>query len=199
MADPYSDAPRRDSPRRDSPAPDRRASSRGDYEPAWRAGPRINSKWGSVARKGARSLADSPAGGPSASDLWRQAVVRAGGDQIARDRPWTPDEVWVEEAHAEEPAPARAGSGSSHPARPVAGPRDVATGKEGVASPGGYRRKVPRPVVNELESAAGADRGAKLAHRMADATYAYEKERYQDAAAHPEIVGRRGARVGGRT
>jgi tetratricopeptide (TPR) repeat protein len=35
--------------------------------------------------------------------------------------------------------------------------------------------------VQELETAAGADRGAKLAHRMADATYAYEKERYQEA------------------
>jgi tetratricopeptide (TPR) repeat protein len=35
--------------------------------------------------------------------------------------------------------------------------------------------------VNELESAAGTDRGAKLAHRMADATYAFEKERYQEA------------------
>jgi tetratricopeptide (TPR) repeat protein len=36
-------------------------------------------------------------------------------------------------------------------------------------------------VVQELESAAGANRGAKLAHRIADATYAYEKERYQEA------------------
>jgi tetratricopeptide (TPR) repeat protein len=35
--------------------------------------------------------------------------------------------------------------------------------------------------VQELESAAGANRGPKLAHRMADATYAYEKERYQEA------------------
>ncbi len=35
--------------------------------------------------------------------------------------------------------------------------------------------------MDELESAAGTNRGAKLAHRMADATYAYEKERYQDA------------------
>jgi tetratricopeptide (TPR) repeat protein len=36
-------------------------------------------------------------------------------------------------------------------------------------------------VVDELTKAAGVDRGAKLANRIADATYAYEKERYQEA------------------
>jgi tetratricopeptide (TPR) repeat protein len=36
-------------------------------------------------------------------------------------------------------------------------------------------------VVDELAEAAGTDRGAKLANRIADATYAYEKERYQEA------------------
>jgi tetratricopeptide (TPR) repeat protein len=36
-------------------------------------------------------------------------------------------------------------------------------------------------VVDELSVAAGPDRGGKLASRMADATYAYERERYQDA------------------
>jgi tetratricopeptide (TPR) repeat protein len=54
-------------------------------------------------------------------------------------------------------------------------------GKEGVATPGGHRRRVPRRVVDELSAAAGAERGAKLAARMADATYAYERERYQEA------------------
>ena len=91
--------------------------------------------------------------------------------------------MWIEEAASDEPltphrTPAAAGpTGSAQ----VGGPRDLATGKEGVASPGGRRRKVPRPVVLELESAAGANRGPKLAHRMADASYAYEKERYQEA------------------
>jgi tetratricopeptide (TPR) repeat protein len=59
--------------------------------------------------------------------------------------------------------------------------RDQATGKEGIASPGGRRRRVPRPVVDELSTAAGPGRGGQLATRMADATYAYERERYQDA------------------
>jgi tetratricopeptide (TPR) repeat protein len=36
-------------------------------------------------------------------------------------------------------------------------------------------------VVDELASKAGTERGARLANRMADATYAYEKERYQEA------------------
>ena len=47
--------------------------------------------------------------------------------------------------------------------------------------PGGTRRTVPKPVVEELEAAAGANRGPKLASRIADATYAFEKERYQEA------------------
>jgi tetratricopeptide (TPR) repeat protein len=36
-------------------------------------------------------------------------------------------------------------------------------------------------VVDELSAAAGPQRGGKLAARMADATYAFERERYQDA------------------
>jgi tetratricopeptide (TPR) repeat protein len=36
-------------------------------------------------------------------------------------------------------------------------------------------------VVDELSLAAGPGRGGKLAARIADATYAYERERYQDA------------------
>jgi len=36
-------------------------------------------------------------------------------------------------------------------------------------------------VVDELSSSAGPLRGAKLANRIADATYAYERERYQEA------------------
>ncbi len=59
--------------------------------------------------------------------------------------------------------------------------RDVATGREGIAAPGARRRNVPRPVVDELGAVAAPGRGPKLAARMADATYAYERERYQDA------------------
>jgi tetratricopeptide (TPR) repeat protein len=40
---------------------------------------------------------------------------------------------------------------------------------------------MPRAVVDELAAAAGPNRGAKLVARIADATYAYERERYQEA------------------
>jgi tetratricopeptide (TPR) repeat protein len=40
---------------------------------------------------------------------------------------------------------------------------------------------VPRPVVDELGAEAAPGRAEKLAARMADASYAYERERYQDA------------------
>jgi tetratricopeptide (TPR) repeat protein len=116
--------------------------------------------------------------------LWRDAVARAEGDQAAETREaWTPDEVWVEEPAAEAPGPGTRSRAAPAPRRktPVSTPREWATGKEGIASPGGHRRKLPRPVVDELEAAAGAARGAKLAHRIADATYAYERERYQEA------------------
>ncbi len=105
----------------------------------------------------------------SASDLWRQAVARS--DEHQR---WEPEETWILEPETEEPAPVGpAGEGPRL--------RDLATGRDGAPSPGGSRRKLPRPVVDELAQAAGADRGAKLANRIADATYAYEKERYQEA------------------
>ncbi|MBV9660584.1 MAG: tetratricopeptide repeat protein [Acidimicrobiales bacterium] len=132
-----------------------------------------------MARRGARALVnpsdDRP--GASASDLWRQAVARSDAE---RGRPaggvWEADETWIAEPEPED----RHNRPPGKPARQTT-LRDVATGREGTASPGGHRRKVPKPVVEELAGAAGSDRGAKLAHRIADATYAYEKERYQEA------------------
>lgn len=118
-------------------------------------------------------------GKSSASDLWREAVARA--DET---RTWEPEETWVLE-HDESSEPElveKARPDRDHrPRLSPLQPRDVATGREGAPSPGGSRRKLPRPVVDELTRSAGADRGAKLANRIADATYAYEKERYQEA------------------
>ncbi len=149
-----------------------------------------------MARRGARSLTAGTDTGYSASDLWRQAVARAEGTQAGEQRrDWTPDETWIEEPLVDQPReggngrPAR--SAASAPVEPASRPRRSAVadrGHEGgagkaAAGPSGaaHRRKVPKPVVNELEAAAGEARGAKLAHRMADATSAYEKERYQEA------------------
>jgi pentatricopeptide repeat protein len=118
-------------------------------------------------------LTTEPMGG-SASDIWRETVGRAVDE--ARPEPWKPDEEWIEEPEAE-PAPKAPALGRA--AGPVQ--RDLATGRDGASSPGGRRRTVPRPVVDEITARAGSDRAARLSHRVADAAYAYEKERYQEA------------------
>jgi tetratricopeptide (TPR) repeat protein len=86
---------------------------------------------------------------------------------------WQPDEVWLED---DEQTPAEPGSSASRPVRTVE--RDLATRDGSV--PGGHRRSVPAAVVDEL-AAADPARGARLAARLADATHAYERERYQEA------------------
>ncbi len=144
----------------------------------------VTQKWGSVARRGARVLGEAPGEGPSASDVWRDAVARAAGagGNGPGEETWVPDETWTEDPPAADDEPSadrqtKRGSAATGPQ-----PRDLASGKEGIATPGGGRRRnVPRPVVDELAAAAGPDRGGKLAARIADATYAYERERYQDA------------------
>ncbi|HEY2304146.1 MAG TPA: tetratricopeptide repeat protein [Acidimicrobiales bacterium] len=44
-----------------------------------------------------------------------------------------------------------------------------------------HRHKVPGPVLEELTGAAGAGRGPKLAERLAEASHAYDRERYAEA------------------
>jgi tetratricopeptide (TPR) repeat protein len=85
-------------------------------------------------------------------------MAKAEGDDAPRDK-WEPEEVWVEEPDPEEPrSPSRS------------------TGE-----PPGHRFNVPRPVVEELSGAAGAQRGSKLAGRLAAASHAFDRERYQEA------------------
>ncbi len=118
------------------------------------AGP--TAKWGSVARHGVRALQGSEEP-DSATDAWRDAVVRAKGSSVS----WEPEEVWVADSIDTTPAPAtprRRGDGAS-----------------------GHRRSVPAPVVEELSAVAGSQRGSKLSARLADATHAYDRERYQEA------------------
>jgi tetratricopeptide (TPR) repeat protein len=130
-------------------------------------------------------LGQAPGEGPSASEVWRDAVARAAGSgegAAARAaETWVPEETWIEDPIQEEDEPRPRSRQAKKSPGQQAGPRDLATGKEGIASPGGRRRTVPKPVVEELSAAAGPDRGGKLAARIADATYAYERERYQDA------------------
>ena len=44
-----------------------------------------------------------------------------------------------------------------------------------------HRHKVPGQVLEELNGAAGAGRGPKLAERLAEASHAYDRERYSEA------------------
>jgi tetratricopeptide (TPR) repeat protein len=91
----------------------------------------------------------------AASEVWRDAVSRSRD----ADEPWEPEEVWVQD---DENIPAETRRGRTG---------DV----------GAHRRNVPAPVVEELAAAAGTQRGSKLAARLADATHAYDRERYQEA------------------
>jgi tetratricopeptide (TPR) repeat protein len=135
--------------------------------------------------------------------VWRDTAAKAG------DRPerWEPDEVWIVEPDAGaardgwddgvrrgrssgsgRQAGTRGGSGAPQRVgraaaeQPAADQAEVEAPKtrDPKAAPG-HRRNVPQPVVAELASTAGSQRGAKLAGRLADATHAFERERYQEA------------------
>lgn len=160
----------------------------------------FGARWGSVARRGAREVTEPAV---TASEEWRAAVSRAGGAGDD-DAGWEPDEVWVLEAEIDDgpsTPPVRVDRGApTHGERGV--PREVgapsvrAPGRSRVAErnadaaragsdPGSeaslHRRSVPRPVVDELASTAGTARGSKLAGRLADASHAYDRERYAEA------------------
>ncbi len=122
-----------------------------------RAAPQVNRKWGSVARNGARVL--NEADQTSASSAWQSAVMRARAVD-ASPQPAGQSEVWVREV---DPVSERSG-------RPASA--------RGRVRP---RHKVPFPVTQELTVEAGARRGAKLAERLAEATHAYQRDRYSEA------------------
>jgi tetratricopeptide (TPR) repeat protein len=84
--------------------------------------------------------------------------------------PWEPDEVWLLDDDGDDVAP-EPHHGAQR--RPPAGEQ-----------PGGRfapRRTVPGQVVQELTESVGDRRGAKLAERLAEASHAYDRERFQDA------------------
>ena len=114
--------------------------------------PQEAKKWGSVARHGAQVLGES--NDVSASNAWRQAVVRARTDPEGAED----EEVWVRDEEPEAPAPIRTASGGGRP-----------------------RHTVPAPVAAEITGAAGARAGAKLAERLAEAVHAYDRDRFQDS------------------
>ena len=88
--------------------------------------------------------------------------------------------MWIEDPPDAAPAglapPGRARQARSEPTG-----RDPWPNRRGAIPASGHRFNVPEPVVDELTSSAGAQRGGKLASRLADATHAYDHERYQEA------------------
>lgn len=130
-------------------------------------------RWGSVARRGAREVTrtdavsdndgrkDASLNRPSASEAWRRAV----GDAKLDGRPswgdeWKPDEVLVKDPEI---------ASRRQPSEPARG-RPVAR-----------RHSVPKPVIEELAASGASRRSQRLAARLADASYAYEHDRFQEA------------------
>lgn len=141
-------------------------------------------RWGSVARRGARELRQPNEENRRRDDAPRAAVRRAGqgpaDDEAAgAAEPWQPDEVWVQdEADASTDTDGFPVAQARRPARATGAlPRTSQAAPD--AQPG-RRRSVPASVVNELSAVAGP-RGAKLAARLAEASHAYDHDRYQDA------------------
>ena len=139
-------------------APKRQSNGKGKPPPrrnptAQAAEAAVKRGWGGVARRGARSLSDDRQPGAATSE-WRGAVARARGEET-----WEP-EVWVEEAEPEAPPQRR----RTQPAPPKRRPR-----------------KLPSDVAAELDKATGGRRTTSMADRLANASRAYERERYEDA------------------
>jgi tetratricopeptide (TPR) repeat protein len=92
--------------------------------------------------------------------------------------------VWVEDddldAARAEPRDVRRSTTTRRASRTTAGP----TGATPSPSPAGrsrVRKRVPQEIASEIEKEAGARRSGRLVDRLADATRAYERERYRDA------------------
>jgi tetratricopeptide (TPR) repeat protein len=151
------DAPRPGGPRKAAPG----AGGRG-------RGPAADSpktaKWGGVARRGARNLDEAKPG--TAAAAWRDAAARADRDrEKARGRRSSDDQdEWVDGGIVRDEAEAavsRAASPAPKPAR--------------------RRKEVPEEVAEDVAKAAGPNWAARVKDRLADATRAYEAERYRDA------------------
>ncbi len=79
---------------------------------------------------------------------------------------------------AASPAPGEARGRRTEPTPSAGGSPGRARRSEGAT---GHRHKVPAPIVAELAAAVGAPRGDRLAARLAEASHAYQRERYQEA------------------
>ena len=170
---------------RDDRASSRAGTRSGGYEGRPRRAPfppqnaqeaRSPKSWGSLARKGTRQLNEEGAG--PASVAWREAVARSRTPEGRAEAPapWEPDEVWVRDDDVPPAAkrPQR-GAKARKPESPAPAP---------VERPSGRKPKtLPTDVQSELaESVSTKTAAARLQQRMTDATGAFERDRYGDAA-----------------
>lgn len=125
-------------------------------------------KWGSVARRGARSLSvpDDVSQGPGARARPDQyeAARQSARDGRPRERRRDQEEVWLREVVEDRPAPPRR--------RGAAAQSPPSTTRE---------MDLPREVVDEIAGAVGREKGADLGRKMASAARAYQRDRYQEA------------------
>jgi tetratricopeptide (TPR) repeat protein len=120
--------------------------------------------WGGVARRGARNL-DEPRPGTAAA-AWRKAADKADREREQGRRPRPADDVdtWVDAGPVRDEASAA-----------------VARSASKKAAPGRRPKALPPEVADEVAKAAGASWADRVKTRLADATRAYEAERYRDA------------------
>lgn len=131
-----------------------------------------------MARRGATEVhrREHPDRG-DASEVWRSPAdpPRGGGS-------WEPEERWIpDEPQTSEGAGGRGEASGKSAARADRARAGGAGSDAAQDAGGGHRFNVPEPVVEELTDAAGSARGARLASRLADASHAYQRERYEEA------------------
>ena len=137
-----------------------------------------------MARKGVRVLNEP--GEDSASAAWRAAVNRVG---VNRANPAPSGRGPARATRPEQAAPAAPDGESGGSAGPSVFPRrkgdrrsiDDRKRPDAPPVPRRRERKLPGEVGEELVSAAGPSSAPKLEQRLAEATRAYERDRYQDA------------------
>jgi len=135
------------------PARERQPARKPIPEPPKRKG------WGNVARKGGRVVTEDA---ETASEVWRKAVTRA------REHPPAPPGEWEREEWIDE------GPVDTAAARPPAKRRATPPRAD-------QKTKLPDEVTTELAKVTGSRRAPRLEQRLAEATRAYERDRYTDA------------------
>jgi Tfp pilus assembly protein PilF len=156
--------------------------------------------WGGVARRGAGVLGEDKehAGtkDTSASKIWRDAVQRARGEVAGDDERWEPErvvEVDVDDAPTRRPARRGAGADAARLGATARSPRGRAATRDRTPAKDRARVAAPklRPKKEKVDrlpadvardvNRTGGESAQRVASRLAEATQAYERDRYDDA------------------